>query len=40
MMWIDGVPPLAVLHAYVAAVVALVVFGIPAALQQRSTRRS
>ncbi|MEI6317459.1 MAG: citrate transporter [Pseudomonadota bacterium] len=34
MMWIDGVDPLDVLHAYVAAVVALVVFGIPAALQQ------
>lgn len=34
MMWIDGVSPLAVLEAYVAAVVALVVFGIPAALQQ------
>ena len=34
MMWIDGVSPLAVLHAYVAAAVALVVFGIPAALQQ------
>ncbi len=34
MMWIDGVSPIAVLHAYVAAAVALVVFGIPAALQQ------
>jgi Na+/H+ antiporter NhaD/arsenite permease-like protein len=34
MMWIDGVDPLDVLHAYVAAAVALVVFGIPAALQQ------
>ena len=34
MMWIDGVSPLAVFHAYVAAVVALVVSGIPAALQQ------
>ncbi len=34
MMWIDGVSPLDVLHAYVAAVVALLVFGIPAALQQ------
>ena len=34
MMWLDGVSPLAVLHAYVAAVVALVVCGIPAALQQ------
>jgi len=35
MMWIDGVAPLDVLHAYVAAVVALLVCGIPAALQQQ-----
>jgi len=34
MMWIDGVSPLDVVEAYVAAAVALVVFGIPAALQQ------
>jgi Na+/H+ antiporter NhaD/arsenite permease-like protein len=34
MMWIDGVDPFDVVHAYVAAVVALLVFGIPAALQQ------
>jgi Na+/H+ antiporter NhaD/arsenite permease-like protein len=34
MMWIDGVSPLAVLEAYVAAAVAMVIFGIPAALQQ------
>ena len=34
MMWIDGVSPLDVLHAYVAAGVALVIFGIPAALLQ------
>ena len=34
MMWIDGVSPISVLHAYVAAAVALVVCGIPAALQQ------
>ncbi len=34
MMWLDGVSPLDVLHAYVAAAVALVVCGIPAALQQ------
>jgi hypothetical protein len=34
MMWIDGVSPLDVLEAYVAAGVALVVFGIPAALAQ------
>ena len=36
MMWIDGVSPVDVLHAYVAAVVALAVFGIPAALQQQA----
>ena len=35
MMWIDGVGPLEVLHAYVAAGVALVVCGIPASLQQQ-----
>jgi len=35
MMWIDGVSPIDVLHAYVAAGVALVVFGIPAARQQQ-----
>jgi Na+/H+ antiporter NhaD/arsenite permease-like protein len=35
MMWIDGVSPIAVLDAYVAASVALVVFGIPAAMQQQ-----
>ena len=34
MMWIDGVSPLDVLHAYVAAGVALVIIGIPAALLQ------
>lgn len=34
MMWIDGVSPLIVLDAYVAAFAALAVFGIPAALQQ------
>ncbi len=34
MMWISGISPLAVFHAYAAAVVALVVCGIPAALQQ------
>jgi Na+/H+ antiporter NhaD/arsenite permease-like protein len=34
MMWIHGISPLAVVHAYVAALVALFVFGIPAALQQ------
>ena len=35
MMWINGVAPLDVLHAYVAAAVALVICGIPAALQQQ-----
>jgi Na+/H+ antiporter NhaD/arsenite permease-like protein len=34
MMWIDGVSALDVFPAYVAAAVALVVFGIPAAIQQ------
>jgi hypothetical protein len=34
MMWIDGVNPLQVLEAYVAAGVALAIFGIPAAMQQ------
>ncbi len=34
MMWIDGVSPLNVFHAYVAAGVALIVCGIPAAIQQ------
>jgi Na+/H+ antiporter NhaD/arsenite permease-like protein len=35
MMWIDGVSPLVVLDAYIAAAVALVVCGIPAAIQQQ-----
>jgi Na+/H+ antiporter NhaD/arsenite permease-like protein len=35
MMWIDGVSPITVLDAYVAAAVALVVCGIPAAIQQQ-----
>jgi len=35
MMWIDGVDPLDVFEAYVAASVALVVCGIPAAMQQQ-----
>ena len=34
MMWVDGVNPLKVLEAYVAAAAALLVFGIPAARQQ------
>ena len=35
MMWLDGVSPLAVLPAYIAAVAALVIFGVPAAIQQQ-----
>ncbi len=34
MMWIAGVSPLAVVHAFAAAGIAVVVCGIPAALQQ------
>lgn len=34
MMWISGVSPAAVFHAYAAAAVAVVVCGIPAAMQQ------
>ncbi len=34
MMWINGISPFAVDHAYVAAIPALFVFGIPAARQQ------
>jgi Na+/H+ antiporter NhaD/arsenite permease-like protein len=36
MMWIAGVSPVEVLEAYIASVVALVVFGIPAAIQQQA----
>jgi Na+/H+ antiporter NhaD/arsenite permease-like protein len=35
MMWIDGVNPLNVFDAYVAAVAALLVFGVPASIQQQ-----
>jgi Na+/H+ antiporter NhaD/arsenite permease-like protein len=35
MMWLDGVSPLAVLHAYVAAIAAFIVFAIPASRQQQ-----
>ncbi len=35
MMWIDGVAPIDVLHAYVAAGAAFFVFAIPASLQQQ-----
>ncbi|MBF8271011.1 MAG: hypothetical protein HW380_116 [Magnetococcales bacterium] len=34
MMWIAGISPLAVIHAYTGAFAALLIFGIPAALQQ------
>jgi Na+/H+ antiporter NhaD/arsenite permease-like protein len=34
MMWIAGVSPLAVIEAFVAATVAIFIFGVPAALQQ------
>jgi Na+/H+ antiporter NhaD/arsenite permease-like protein len=34
MMWIDGISPLSVVEAYVAAAAGFLVFGIPAALQQ------
>jgi Na+/H+ antiporter NhaD/arsenite permease-like protein len=35
MMWIDGVSPLSVVEAYVAAGIAMLIFGIPAARQQQ-----
>jgi Na+/H+ antiporter NhaD/arsenite permease-like protein len=35
MMWIDGISPLLVLEAYIAAAAALAVFAIPAALAQQ-----
>src|SRR5262249_20656080 len=35
MLWIDGVSPLDVFEAYVAATVALVICGIPASIQQQ-----
>ncbi|HEY2338501.1 MAG TPA: citrate transporter [Burkholderiales bacterium] len=35
MMWIDGVNPLDVLEAFIAAGVAIFIFGIPAAMQQQ-----
>ena len=34
MMWIAGVSPLAVVEAYIAAVVAMLIFAVPASLQQ------
>jgi Na+/H+ antiporter NhaD/arsenite permease-like protein len=35
MMWIDGVSPIVVFDAYIAAAVALVACGVPAAMQQQ-----
>ncbi|MBL8327052.1 MAG: citrate transporter [Rubrivivax sp.] len=35
MMWIAGISPLEVLEAYIAAAVALVIFGIPASMKQQ-----
>ena len=35
MMWIAGVSPLAVVKAYVAAIVAMLIFAVPAAIQQQ-----
>jgi Na+/H+ antiporter NhaD/arsenite permease-like protein len=35
MMWIDGVHPLQVLEAYIAAAMAMLIFGVPASLQQQ-----
>jgi Na+/H+ antiporter NhaD/arsenite permease-like protein len=34
MMWIDGISPLRVVEAYVAAIAGFLVYGIPAAIQQ------
>jgi Na+/H+ antiporter NhaD/arsenite permease-like protein len=34
-MWIDGVSPMSVLEAYIAASIAMVIFGVPASLQQQ-----
>lgn len=36
MMWIDGVSPIDVIHAYIAAAVAFVVFAIPLSLKQQA----
>jgi Na+/H+ antiporter NhaD/arsenite permease-like protein len=35
MMWIDGVSPLSVMEAYVAAVAAMLIFAVPASIQQQ-----
>lgn len=39
LMWIDGVNPLHVLHAYIASGVALIIFGVIAAKQQDKYQR-
>ena len=36
MMWISGISPFAVLHAYIAAIAAFVIFSIPAARMQHA----
>jgi hypothetical protein len=35
MMWIDGINPTSLFRSYMAAVIALIVCGVPAALQQQ-----
>ena len=35
MMWIDGVSPLSVVEAYVAAIVAMLIFAVPASIRQQ-----
>jgi Na+/H+ antiporter NhaD/arsenite permease-like protein len=35
MMWVSGISPLSLLEAYVAAIVAFVIFAVPASLQQQ-----
>src|SRR5215470_9304717 len=35
MIWIDGVSPLSVVEAYVAAIVAMLIFAVPASMQQQ-----
>lgn len=35
MMWIAGVSPLAVVEAYVAAIIAMLIFAVPASIQQQ-----
>ena len=40
MMWIDGVSPLSVVEAYVAAIVAMLIFAVPASMQRALTAQS